>query len=129
MRAAIAAEFARCRQVHPGPLECARGAAGIVKACGTEADDHVGVTAGDILAFAAIALGLELRFGWRSIADFAAQAAAVDRGRHQAFPVARLDRLYPAQMNSNCTLTRTMAATGGAKTGSGRKKSHKCNGR
>lgn len=35
----------------------------------------------------------------------------------------------PAQMKRPCTTTRIVAARGGANTGSGRKKSHRCSGR
>lgn len=61
-----------------GPLECSGATLSIAQPGGTEADDQVGVAAGYVLAFPAIALGHEMRVGRCAKAQVAAEAFPAD---------------------------------------------------
>src|SRR5262245_11017744 len=78
MGPAFATKFARHRAFEIGTREFARFAARVTKPLRRHEHEHVRRAAGDVLAFAAMALRLEARFAVRYVANFAAIASAFE---------------------------------------------------
>src|SRR5262245_13667491 len=82
MGAAIGAEFARDRRFEIAARIGLWLAAGVAEAIGRHQHEHVGGTAGDVLAFAAMALALHEGFAFGLISQRAAIASAFEFHEH-----------------------------------------------